>query len=248
MKRAVQAAGGLAALGLGVTAAVAQSTESTFTVPPGEWLVESDVVTWENHRGHEALTYGAGLVSVDGGERWDAQVGYTGWTRVDADRPPGETTYRGDPYVRFKWRLDGEGEARAVALLPGVVIPTGEDRDTVWSLVVPASFGVSREWHVDAQVGAEWGDGSFDSMLGTMSVALHRQVGRATRFYAEGGGTWWEDELGWRANFVGLGVGWALTERFELELGTYALLNDEEELLAVLRLSWSGRLPGSFLL
>ena len=145
----------------------AQLTETAFTVAPGAWLVEGDLMVHGRDADHEARHryHSFGYVQVTRGltAALDLQLGLQAYHRetlrwlADGARE----SHRAAPrlYLRSKARLRGDAaQTWAVALLPYVSFPLerADDHQGVDpGVILPFSRQLHPDWWLEAQVQAE---------------------------------------------------------------------------------------------
>lgn len=125
-------------------------TESTPTIPPGHFQVESGF-TFARFGDEESQSLGELLVRIGAGERWEARLGVGSFSRIDpgfagADRISGYE----DPSVGFKVRFnESDPDLRApgtpaTSLLFSTSVPVGDDELT------------ADEWQPEAKLLLAW--------------------------------------------------------------------------------------------
>jgi Putative MetA-pathway of phenol degradation len=218
--------------------ASAQFTEVPSTVPIGTWQVEADVaaVSWDSRTlesgvAHRHWTFGSTLLTTGVGQKADVQIGYVTFVDDVYSSALERTRYRGrgDIYIRSKWNFWGtEAETSALAVLPYIKIPTntggvGNDR-VEGGLVVPFGMPLGTDTSLNAMVSADYlddGNGGTD-VLWSASWVVTRSVSTRWATYAEAGATVDLSNSGDWAGTVGVGLTFAATEKFSLDLAGYA--------------------------
>jgi hypothetical protein len=111
-------------------------TESTLTIPPSHFQVESGI-TFTRFGDEESQSFGEVLVRIGLGERWEGRLGIGSYSRVDPGFDGADTIsgYQ-DPFVGIKVRLnESDSNLRApgipaASLLFSTSIPAGDDELT----------------------------------------------------------------------------------------------------------------------
>lgn len=111
-------------------------TESTLTIEPGHFQVESGF-TFSRFGEEESQSLGELLVRIGAGERWEARLGVGSFSRIDpGSAGAGRISGYEDPFLGLKVRLnESDPDLRgpgipAVSLLFSTSVPVGDDELT----------------------------------------------------------------------------------------------------------------------
>lgn len=150
-------------------------TESSATVPPNRWQIETGVLFEDDEAGDTVSAPGT-LLRIGLQERLELRLGWGGWIRRDTDG--------GDPFdgpadgeLGIKVRLlDGDQRRPELALLAGTSLPWGDDAFTSDrfdpSVRLAATRGVAPGIDLAVNLGAEWESTRSGGDTDTLSRAL----------------------------------------------------------------------------
>lgn len=175
-----------------------------------------------------------GLLRVGVGDDVELRLGspFYNEIRVEAGgRSVSERGY-GDLEAGFKWHvLDNEGGRPSFALIPSVILPTGEDgfsaEDPVYQLNTATEWTLADGWGVGLLAGAlrgEAGDGHY--LQQTYGVLLGRTVG-AWSPYVEAAHVRTDLDGASDSSFLGGGVKYLISDDVQVDLNFDRGLTDE---------------------
>lgn len=212
--------------------AVAQITESPSTVAPGRSLLEMDVASLSRDEmvGERVTTLGLASTFISTGvtPSVDVQVGAQFFLTRKREANGVKERHRGagDFYLRAKWRIYGDAERGAVAVLPYIKFPTnsgGIGNEAIeGGLIFPWAKPLASGGELAAMVGADLlhddGDGHETYCYATFAVS--RPVSRTLGVYAEGVVARFLGAAGF-ANTVGAGLTIAASDRATWDVAVY---------------------------
>jgi hypothetical protein len=193
----ILALGGMLLLGAGP--ARAQLAESPFTVAPGRWLLEMDVLSRETDRspGHRYTGWGAGAVLLSTGlrEQWDVQVGLELFASEKIETGGVIERYRGrgDLWLRTKWCFFQNPESgMALAVIPYLKFPTntgGVGNDAIEAgIALPMAFKLAEALETAVTMGFDGLRNAQDDgheAHGFITAAVMRALSTRLGVYAE---------------------------------------------------------------
>lgn len=234
----------------------AQFTEVPTTVPVGTWQIEADVASMtldsrtlqRDGVSERAWTIASTLLTTGVTPKLDLQAGFEPYLRYSYRGGGTSERYqgRGDSYLRAKWNFWGDESAGpALALLPYVKFPTGRNEvgngRVEGGVILPFGMPLSDGLSLSANVSIDWADdggGGRDTILGGSGVLLRRLTDRWFA-YAEAGLSMDPSRSREWASLAGVGVTWAMTEKFSWDLAGYAALTRAApDWTVTLRLVW----------
>ena len=224
MARALRAASGPALLFAAAAACAAGEgpivterpsvSASPLALPEGRWQLETGAQHTEVGAGADAQTAPFALLRRSLGDRVELQLGWTGFTRVDAGNR--EETLREDGSIALKGQLTPDGARTALAILARATLPVGEE---------PVG-----DDGTDLSLGFLWSHATGGVELFGTALAADRDAGTelsnaagvgfplsaATSAYVEYAGTWLDDR---GSHLVNAGFAWL--PRNDLQLDVY---------------------------
>lgn len=246
---------GVTALILGVLCAagpaLAQETEppivtdrpgflfSSLTVGAGVFQAELGlpaVTLIEDGDSELRVTSAVALFRYGIGDNFELRLGGPAYTEIRAEFGPFSDTESGygDLEVGAKWHLlDNEGGRPSFALIPSVILPTGEDgfsaEDPVYQLNAMAEWTLANGWGIGTLAGYLNGpDGDDRYNQETFALAAGRSL-PSPRWSAYGEAVYVTSDIGDGADatFLGAGVKYLVNNDFQLDLSFDRGLNDD---------------------
>ena len=212
---------------------------SSLTVGPGVFQTElglPSVTLIEDGESEFRATSAVALFRYGIGDNFELRLGGPLYTEIRTEFGPFSETESGygDLEVGAKWHLlDNQGGQPSFALIPSVILPTGEDgfsaEDPVYQLNAMAEWTLANGWGIGALAGYLNGpDGDDRYGQETFALAAGRSL-PSPKWSAYGEAVYVTSNIGdgADASFLGAGIKYLAANDFQLDLSFDRGLNDD---------------------
>ncbi|MCB2376308.1 transporter [Hymenobacter sp. BT635] len=220
-------------------------SESPFTVDPGHFQVESDLLRLINKRekGHHERDFYLNHVMLKLGllTHTDVQAEFDSYTwekQWDDEQPPQPTERHqgfGDLTLRLKHTVFGEdGTPDALAIIGFVRLPVGKtvgNSVTEYGLIVPFSHDFSKEFNLQFQLRSDLDydqDATQRYLMLAPSTAVDYEFSEFLSAFGEVVGIWNTRQNAWQAN-LNVGPQLHLSDNLIVDFGTHLALTKDSD-------------------
>ena len=202
---------------------------SSSTVGPGAFVVElgvPQVTLVEDSDVKVRLTSLVALLRYGVGRNFELRLGAPVYNKLHAESGPfhDDESGFGDVEVGAKWHLlDNAGSRPSFALIPSVILPTGDDQfsagDPVYQLNAMAEWTLPKNWSAGALVGVLNGpDGDGRYYQETVGLSAGQQMSKAWSAYGEAVYAATGLEGAGDSAFLGAGIKYLVADDLQLDL------------------------------